>query len=70
MARVGRNRVVGTGFAGNLVEFIKIDDAVLSFFDIFVSGIVEVADGDLYVGAYEAGFREAGGIGNSERDVL
>ncbi len=42
---------------------------MLGFLDIAVGRIVEVADGDLYIGPDEAGFGQARGIGDGERHV-
>ena len=58
MSRVSRDGVVGAGFTGNLIEFVKIDDAVFGLFDILVGCIVEVADGYFYIGADKTGFGE------------
>ena len=69
VARVGRDGVVGAGLAGDLVELIEVDDAVLGFLDILVGCIVEVADGDLYIGADKARLCEARGIRDGERHV-
>ena len=69
VARVGRDGVVGTGLAGDLVELIEVDDAVLGLLDVLVGRVVEVADGDFDIGADEAGLREARGIRDGEWHV-
>ena len=69
MARVGRDGVVGAGLAGNLVELIEVDDAVLGLLNVLVGRVVEVADGDFDIGADEAGLREARGIRDGEWHV-
>ena len=69
VARVGRDGVVGTGLAGDLVELIEVDDAVLGLLDVLVGRVVEIADGDFDIGADEAGLREARGIRDGERHV-
>lgn len=69
VAWVGRDGVVGTGLAGDLVELIEVDDAVLGLLDVLVGRVVEVADGDFDIGADEAGLREARGIRDGEWHV-
>lgn len=34
--------IVCTGFSGNLIEFIEIDDAMLGFFNILVSCVIKI----------------------------
>lgn len=69
VARVGRDGVVGAGLAGDLVELIEVDDAVLGFLDILVGRVVEVADGELDIGADKACLCEARGVRDGERHV-
>ena len=69
VARICRNGVVLPGFAGDLVEFIQIDDAVLAAAHILVGGVVKVADCHLYIGAYKACLGEAGGIRNGKGNI-
>ena len=69
MAGIRRDRVVRTRLARDLVELVKIDDAVLRLLDIFVRRVVEIAHGDLDIRADEAGLREARGVRHRERDV-
>ena len=49
MSRVGSDGIILTGFAGNLVELVKIDDTMLGLFYVLTGGVVEIANGDLYI---------------------
>ena len=69
MTGVSGDGVIGTGLAGNLVEFIEINDAVFGLFHVLVRSVVEVADSDFYVSADEAGFRQAGSVGYGKGNV-
>ena len=63
----GDRRVVG--LAGNLVDFVDIDDAALRALDIVVGRLQQLEDDVLHVLADVAGFGERGGVRHRERHV-
>ncbi len=63
----GDRRVVG--LAGNLVDFVDIDDAALGALDIVVGRLQQLEDDVLHVLADIAGFGQGGGVRHRERHV-
>ena len=60
---------VHVGGAGDFINFVNVDDAVLGFFDIAVGAAEEFADQVFDVGADVAGFGEFGGVALDEGDA-
>ncbi len=63
----GDRRVLG--LAGDLVDLVDVDDAVLGALDVEVRGLDELEEDVLDVLADVAGLRERGRIGDGEGDV-
>ena len=57
------------GAAGDLVDFVHIDDADLGAFHVVVGGLQEAQDDVLDVVADIAGFGQRGGVGDGKRHV-
>ena len=66
---IGGDRVVRARLSRDLVELVEIDDTVFRLLDVLFRRIVEVANGDLYIRADEARFREARRVRHGKRDV-
>ena len=63
----GNRRVVG--LAGNLVDFIDVDNAHLGFFHIVVALLQQLLNDVLDVLTHVTGFGQGGRVGNGERHV-
>ena len=61
--------IISTRFTSDFIKFIKINYAVFSAFDIFISGIIEISYSNFNVGADKASFSEAGSIRYSHWNV-
>ena len=57
------------GLAGNLVDFVDIDDAALRPFDVVVGRLKQFQDDVLDILAHITGFSQGGGVGHGEGHV-
>ena len=57
------------GLAGNLIDFVDINNAALGLFNIAVSSLDELEQDIFNVLAHVAGLGQAGGVGNGKRYV-
>ena len=55
--------------AGNLVDFVDVDDARLGFLDVVIALLQKLLDDVLDVLTHVTGFGQRGGVGNRERNV-
>jgi hypothetical protein len=56
-------------FAGDLVDFVDVDDAALGFFHVVVGILQQRQDDVFHILAHITGLRQAGGIGDGKRHV-
>ena len=57
------------GFAGDLVDFVDVDDAPGGLLHIVIRHLEQVEDDVLHVLAHIAGFGQGGGVGNGKGHV-
>lgn len=65
---VTRDRRV-VGLAGNLIDFIDINDAALRFLHVIVTFLQQLLDNIFHVLTHVTGFGQRGGVGHGERHV-
>ena len=58
-----------TGFAGDLIDFVNVDDAVLGSAYVAIRSLEETLEHGFHIVAYIAGFGQGGGVGDDERHV-
>ena len=57
------------GLAGDLVDFVDVDDAALCLLDIIVGGLQQLENDVFHVLAHVTGFGQRGGVGHGEGHV-